>query len=71
MNEAPSVGAEIARNVPLSAGAVYLSFISTYGTAIVTTLAIVYAVLQMYLRWQEHKAIVRKNKETSDDEGSE
>lgn len=71
MNEAPSVGAEIARNVPLSAGAVYLSFISTYGTAIVTTLAIVYAVLQMYLRWREHKAIMRKNKETSDGKGSE
>ncbi len=70
MNEAPSVGAEIARNAPLSVGAVYLSFISTYGTSIVTTLAIVYAVLQMYLRWQEHKAIMRKNKETSDDAGS-
>jgi hypothetical protein len=70
MDNMPTASVELARNVPLSAGAVYLSFISTYGTAIVTTLAIVYAVLQMYLRWQEHKAIMRKNKETSDDEGS-
>jgi hypothetical protein len=71
MNDVPSVGAEVARNIPLSAGAVYLSFISTYGTAVVTTLAIAYGLMQMYLRWKEHKAIMRKNKENQDVEGSE
>jgi hypothetical protein len=70
MNDIPSVGAEVARNVPLTAGAVYLSFISTYGTAIVTTLAIAYGVMQMYLRWKEHKAIMRKNDEEKQDDES-
>ena len=71
MNDVPSVGAEVARNLPLSAGAVYLSFVSQYGTAIVTTLAILFGVMQIYLRWREHKAIMRKNQEDEDEQGSE
>lgn len=63
MYDAPTVTTELARNAPLSAVAVYLSFISQYGAAIVTTLAIVYAIMQMVLRFQEHRAIMRKNQE--------
>ena len=62
MNDAPSAATEFARNVPLTGGALYLSFISQYGAAIVTTLAIVYGVMQMTLRILEHRAIMRKNK---------
>lgn len=62
----PTAASDIARNVPLSAGAVYLTFISQYGTAIVTTLAIVYGCMQLFMRWKEHRAIMRKNKETAD-----
>jgi hypothetical protein len=62
MNDAPSVTTELARNVPLTGGALYLSFISEYGAAIVTTLAIVYAMMQMTLRVLEHRAIMRKNR---------
>ena len=66
MNDTPSVVTELARNVPLTGGALYLSFISTYGAAIVTTLAIVYAIMQITLRYREHRAIMRKNEETSE-----
>lgn len=62
MNDAPSAATEFARNAPLAGGALYLSFISQYGAAIVTTLAIVYGVMQMTLRLLEHRAIMRKNK---------
>lgn len=61
MNDAPSAAVEIARQGPLVAGAAYLNFVSTYGAAIVTTLAIIYGVLQLYLRTKEHKAIMKKN----------
>lgn len=71
MNDTPSVATELARNVPLTAGAAYLSFISTYGAAIVTTLAIVYAVFQFALRWQEHRAVMRKNKENDSGRSSD
>lgn len=60
-HDIPSAGAELARNAPLTLGAAYLSFVSTYGTAIVTTLAITYAIMQMILRAKEHKAIMMKN----------
>lgn len=60
---APTAATELARNAPLTMGAAYLSFISQYGTILVTSLAIVYAILQMVLRVQEHRAIMRKNKE--------
>ena len=59
---APSLGTDFARNIPLTGGALYLSFISQYGTTIVTTLAIVYGVMQVTLRILEHRAIMRKNK---------
>lgn len=62
MNDAPSVATEFARNVPLTGGALYLSFISQYGAAIVTSLAIVYGLMQMTLRIMEHRAIMRKHK---------
>lgn len=61
MNDAPSVATELARNVPLTGGALYLSFISQYGAALVTTFAIIYGVMQMTLRILEHRAIMRKN----------
>ena len=61
MNDAPSAATEFARNVPLAGGALYLSLISQYGAAIVTTLAILYGVLQVTLRIMEHRAIMRKH----------
>lgn len=66
---APTLGTEVARNVPLSFGALYLTFISQYGAAIVTTLAIAFGAMQIYMRWKEHRVIMRKNKESKD--GSE
>lgn len=54
----PTVGDELLRTSPLTAGALYLNFISTYGAAIVTTLAIVYAVAQIYWRAREHRKIM-------------
>jgi len=67
MITAPSVGTEIARNTPLTAGALYINFISQYGATIVTTLAIAYALMQMYLRWKEHRLLLadRKAKEAA------
>lgn len=56
------VSTEVARQAPLTASAVYVSFISMYGSEIVTTLAIVYGVMQVTLRILEHRAIMRKNK---------
>jgi len=61
MNSAPSAATEFARNMPLTGGALYLSFVSQYGVAIVTTLSIIYAVFQFALRYQEHKAIMSRN----------
>lgn len=66
MYSAPSAATDMARNVPLTGSALYLSFISQYGAAIVTTLAIAYGVMQMVFRYQEHKAIMRTNKEKKD-----
>lgn len=54
----PSVASEVVRTSPLTAGALYLNFISTYGAAIVTTLAIVYAIAQFYWRSREHRKIM-------------
>lgn len=54
----PSVVHEVIRTSPLTLGAVYLNFISTYGAAIVTTLAIAYAVAQFYWRAREHRKIM-------------
>ena len=61
MNDVPSAAVEVARQTPLIAGAAYLNFVSTYGAAIVTTLAIIYGVLQLYLRTKEHKAFMAKH----------
>lgn len=63
MIDAPSVATEMARNAPLTAGALYLSFISQYGGAVVTSFAIIYAIMQMVLRWKEHRALMNKHKE--------
>lgn len=60
---APSLGTDFARNIPLTGGALYLSFISQYGAAIVTTLAIIYGVLQITLRIMEHRALAQKVQE--------
>ena len=54
---------EVARNAPLTLGAMYLSFISEHGAVIVTTIAIVFGLMQMVMRYLEHKAIMRNNKE--------
>lgn len=61
MNDMPSATVELARQTPLVAGAAYLNFVSTYGAAIVTTLAIAYGVLQLILRSREHKAFMLKH----------
>lgn len=61
MNDVPSASVELVRNAPLTGGALYLSYISQYGAAIVTTLAIIYAIMQMTMRVLEHRAIMRKN----------
>lgn len=66
MYDAPSAATDLARNVPLSAGAMYLTFVSEYGAVIVTTLAIVFGVMQIVMRVREHRAIMRKNKEAAD-----
>lgn len=54
----PSVANEVIRVSPLTASALYLNFISTYGSAIVTTLAVLYAIFQFYWRAREHKKIM-------------
>lgn len=54
----PSLASEVVRTSPLTAGALYLNFISTYGAAIVTTLAILYALTQFYWRAREHRKIM-------------
>ncbi|AHB12193.1 holin [Xylella phage Prado] len=54
----PSLASEVVRTSPLTAGALYLNFISTYGAAIVTTLAILYAIAQFYWRAREHRKIM-------------
>ena len=61
LNDMPTATVELARQTPLVAGATYLNFVSTYGAAIVTTLAIVYGLLQIYLRSREHKAFMLKH----------
>lgn len=54
----PSLASEALRTTPLTAGAVYLNFMSTYGATIVTTLAIVYVIAQFYWRAREHRKIM-------------
>lgn len=53
------VSTEVARQAPLTASAVYVSFISMYGSEIVITLAVVYGVLQIIFRIAEHRKIMR------------
>lgn len=53
---------DVGRSSPLAVGALYLNFISQYGTAVVTTLAIVYGVMQIILRWREHLDVKREEK---------
>lgn len=52
---------EVARNAPLTLGAMYLSFISEHGAVIVTTLAIIFGAMQIVMRSLEHRAIMRYN----------
>lgn len=56
------VSNEVARNAPLTFGALYLSFISQYGVVVVTTLAILFGIMQIVFRVKEHRAIMRYNK---------
>lgn len=46
---------DLARSTPLVASAFYLNFISQYGTTVVTSLAIIYGVMQIILRFKEHR----------------
>lgn len=55
----PSAGAELARQAPLGAVALYMNFVSDYGAAIVTTLAVIYGVMQIVLRIMEHRKIMK------------
>ena len=58
----PSLASEVVRTSPLTASAIYLNFISTYGTAIVTTLAIIYGAAQFYWRYREHRKVMGETK---------
>lgn len=51
----------------LGAGAAYLNWVSTYGTAVVTTLAILVAILTAYAKVQEIRRNWRKRKEMDGD----
>lgn len=55
----PTASAELARNLPLSVSAFYLSFINQYGAVLVTSMALIYGVLQIILRVREHRILVR------------
>lgn len=59
----PSVPTELARNIPLTASAAYLSFMSEFGAIIVTSLAIIFGIMQIVLRSLEHRAIMRQHRE--------
>lgn len=63
MNDIPSVSAELVKATPLFGAAAYLNFMSVYGAAIVTSLALAYGVMQIIMRYLEHRAIMRKHKE--------
>lgn len=70
MNITPA-STDVGRTLPLAAGAFYLNFISQYGTAIVTTLAIVYGIMQIFMRWREHRKIMAaKTAQEAEDHGS-
>lgn len=56
----PSLASEVVRASPLTATALYLNFISTYGAAIVTTLAIIFGLAQFYWRAAEHRKLMRE-----------
>ena len=58
----PPAGLELVKQVPLTAVAYSLSFFNQYGALVVTLLAIVYGVMQIYLRRIEHRMIVEKYK---------
>lgn len=51
----------------LGAGAAYLNWVSTYGAAVVTTLAIVVALVTLVTKVQELRANWRKRKEKDGD----
>lgn len=63
-----NVGIDVSRTGGLLATgwALYASWLSTYGSAIVTTLSIVYGVYALYTRRMENKAIMKKNEEVPD-----
>lgn len=59
----PSLTSEVVRASPLTASALYLNYISTYGTAVVTTLAIAYGIAQFYWRAREHSKLMGEKKD--------
>lgn len=48
------IGADAARAAPLGVAAWYMEFVSTYGSALLTTLGIVYAIINITLRIKEY-----------------
>lgn len=63
MNDIPSASVEMVKATPLLGAAAYLQFMSVYGAALVTTLALAYGIMQIVMRWMEHRAIMRKHTE--------
>lgn len=61
-----SLGVNTASLAPLTGMAFYLNFVSEWGTAIVTLLAVVTFILTTVWRWIEHKARMRKITEGTD-----
>lgn len=56
--------ADTVRVAPLGAAAWYMEFVSTYGSALLTTLGIVYAIVNITLRIKEH---LERRKEKKDE----
>lgn len=59
------VSHEIVAMIPLTGLSFFVSFVNEYSTVIVVGLAVVGFIVQMYWRWTENRAILRKNKEVT------
>lgn len=57
------VSYEIAAMTPLTGLSFIVAFVNEYSTVIVVSLALVGFCAQMYWRWTENRAILRKNRE--------
>lgn len=63
MINTPNIGIDASRTGGLLATgwALYANWVSTYGSAIVTTLSIIYGLYALYTRRMENRATMRKN----------